>query len=491
MEKLLQIISMGRDGFVTGRRALWTIFLYCQGIIFLHTTVLGQEISPGANNILYVDIHVNTGASGYTGAGDSWANAVPQLADALRWARAEYAGGDHGWSSGNPLRIFVAKGKYLPAYHIDDRFYTTDGGKNNGFVMVRDVQLYGGFDPAAGIADLDDARILPNVASPGLGTVLNGDLSGNDSPDNFENHAENVHHVVVAGGIVGTGIIDGFTISGGNADETMEDPLAVNGQFVIASAGGGMYLANSSPSVKNSLFYRNTGGMSGGAMIFGSASEPTFTGCTFHSNAAETGAGAGNYTAGPLFNDCVFSGNTALSFGGGVANMQSNSSFTDCRFTGNTADAGGGMSNQGSNPTITNTTFIENTARNGGGMFNGGGLITLNGCGFSGNSVEADGGGLFNGETQVFFSKCIFEGNRADQRGGAMRNDRATVTIRQSRIMANNSPQGGGIINESCPSVLIVNSIVSGNTAQMGGRHDERVGRARCCSQLHIPGQCR
>lgn len=465
MEKLLQIISIGSDRLTNHRRALWTILLCWQGIVLHHTTALGQQLSPDGNNILYVDISVNTGAGGYTGAGDSWANAVPQLADALRWAREEYAGGDHGWSNTNPLRIFIAKGKYLPAYHIGDLHYTTDGGRNNGFVLVRDVQLYGGFDPTSGIEDLGDARILPNVATPGQGTVLSGDLSGNDSPDNFENHAENVYHVIVAGGIVGAGSMDGITISGGGAGDSAGDALPVNGQLVFSAGGGGLYLTNTSPSVRNCLFYRNIGNLGGGATIMGSASEPTFTHCTFHSNSASDGAGAMNWTSGPVFDDCVFSDNVASSGGGGVANMQANPSFAECRFAGNSADAGGAMTNNQSNPTITNSSFTNNKARNGGGMSNSGGLVTLNGCGFSGNTPEADGGGLHNIVTQVSFNQCIFEGNRADQRGGAMRNDRTTATIKNSRITANYSVQGGGIMNESCPSVSIINSTFSGNTA--------------------------
>ena len=465
MEKLLQIISIGCGRSSNGRRALWTILLCWQGIAFLHTNALGQEISPDGNNILYVNVNVNTGAGGYTGSGNSWANAVPQLAAALRWAREQYAGGAHGWSSANPLRIFVAKGKYLPAYHIGDQFYTTDGGRNNGFVMVRDVQLYGGFDPAAGIEDLDDERILPNVASPGNGTVLSGDVAGNDNADNFDNHGENVYHVVVAGGIVGTGSIDGITISGGGAEDSAQDALPVNGQIVFSAVGGGIYLTNASPSVKNCLFYRNMASSGGGATIIGSASEPTFTRCAFNSNAATDGAGAINWSASPVYNDCLFSDNVASGNGGGVVNMQANPSFADCRFTGNSADAGGGMANSQSNPTIANSNFINNKARNGGGMSNGGGLITLNGCGFSGNTSEADGGGLHNIMTQVSFTKCVFEGNRSDQRGGAMRNDRTTVTIKDSRIIANNSVQGGGIMNESCPSVSIINSVFLQNTA--------------------------
>lgn len=468
MEKLLQIISTGSDGLVIVRRALWTILLCWQGITFLNVPALGQGISPGGGNILYVDVNVNTGAGGYTGAGDSWANAVPQLADALRWAREEYSGGGHGWSSSNPLRIFVAKGVYLPKYHTDDRNYTTDGGRHNGFVLVRDVQLYGGFDPASGIDDLDGERILPNVASPGQGTVLSGDLGGNDNPDDFEGHAENVHHLVLAGGQVGVGSMDGFTISGGGADENSPLTLIVNGQQVMAGTGAGAYLANSSPTLNSCLFYRNTANLGGGAAIFGSASEPTLTRCTFHGNSAQQGAGVINWQATSIFNECRFSENTASQGGGGMYNMQANPVLTDCQFVKNAADGGGGIGNAQSNLTASNSSFIENTARNGGGMFNSGGLITLNGCGFSGNSATADGGGLHNIETEVLFSKCNFDGNRADQRGGAMRNDRATVTIKGSRVAGNNSPQGGGIINESCPSILMINSVMSGNTAQMG-----------------------
>src|SRR5690606_37749205 len=64
------------------------------------------ELTPDAQNILYVDINVNTAAAGYTGAGNSWANAVPQLADALKWARTQFARGSPGWSGANPLKIY-------------------------------------------------------------------------------------------------------------------------------------------------------------------------------------------------------------------------------------------------------------------------------------------------------------------------------------------------------------------------------------------------
>src|SRR3546814_8944312 len=56
-------------------------------------------ITPGAGNILYVDKDV----FGSHRSGDSWANAIPELTEALDWAR------DHtgDWTEANPLQIGV------------------------------------------------------------------------------------------------------------------------------------------------------------------------------------------------------------------------------------------------------------------------------------------------------------------------------------------------------------------------------------------------
>ncbi len=41
-------------------------------------------------------------------------------------------------------------------------------------MLVPNVQLYGGFDPSAGIEALDDARILPDINNLDQGTILSG-----------------------------------------------------------------------------------------------------------------------------------------------------------------------------------------------------------------------------------------------------------------------------------------------------------------------------
>src|SRR5690606_640610 len=102
------------------------------------------QIVPDAENILYVNQRVSSG----NGAGNSWENAIPELADALKWAREKYDAdpANPGWTEGAPLKIYVAKGVYKPLYNAADGQYTTDGSRDNAFVMVKNVQLYGGFD---------------------------------------------------------------------------------------------------------------------------------------------------------------------------------------------------------------------------------------------------------------------------------------------------------------------------------------------------------
>src|SRR5690606_7977494 len=155
---------------------------------------------------LYVDANVDTLASGYTGAGDSWENAIPELADALKWTREQYDSGYAGWNASEPLSIYVAVGTYRPLYSAEDGEYTTDGSVKNSFVLVPHVQLYGGFNPAAGIRTLADDRVLPDRhLTPTGTTILDGDLLGNDAPSipvselhTHPSRQDNARHVVIS-----------------------------------------------------------------------------------------------------------------------------------------------------------------------------------------------------------------------------------------------------------------------------------------------------
>lgn len=423
---------------------------------------------PDANNILYVNINVNTAAPGYTGNGDSWANAIPQLAEALRWARTQEATGSHGWSNSNPLKIFVAKGIYKPSYHMNDQLYNTNGGRLNAFVMVPDVELYGGFDPVNNIVDLDDARIMPTISAPTQGTNLSGDFLQNDHANDFDGHVENAHHIVIAAGILGKGKLDGFMIGGASWADASTNFGSVNGNMIGHELGGGLYISNSTPAVNNCLFFRNSMNLGAGMVIMGS-STPVISKCTFYKNGGGSGAGAVVWQANPTFSECAFIENTASESGGGLHNMEANPSLVQCIFKRNKADAGGAISNSISSSTFSQCEFTDNTARNGGGMMNGGGSYSIIDCQFTNNAASADGGGIHSINANTTLSGCTFTENTGSSRGGAMRNDRTTVLIKNSRFLKNTSIQGGAIINESCPSVKIMNSLFYGNVAEQAG----------------------
>ncbi|MHC4086734.1 MAG: right-handed parallel beta-helix repeat-containing protein, partial [Planctomycetota bacterium] len=172
--------------------------------------------------------------------------------------------------------------------------------------------------------------------------------------------------------------LDGFTLTGGNAD------------------GGGMLCSYSSPTVIN---------------------------CTFISNSATYGGGMYNYISHPTVTNCTFIGNSVTSGGGGMCNYKSHPTVTNCTFTGNSADGGGGMYNDRGNPIVTNCTFSNNSARYGGGMYNnetqGATIPTVTNCTFSRNSASNRGGGMCNFHLGTTFgpevTNCILWGNIPDQ----------------------------------------------------------------------------
>src|SRR6056297_2577523 len=145
----------------------------------LMTTILLFLLSvpmAAAQTTLYVDSDATAGAND----GTSWTNAYTELADALKWSREQWDAGTASWDAGNPLNIWVASGTYQPRYDAAEGEYTSDGGRDNAFVMVEYVNIYGGFagdeDPAT--FDLNARDFEANE------TILTGDLNGDDHVTN-------------------------------------------------------------------------------------------------------------------------------------------------------------------------------------------------------------------------------------------------------------------------------------------------------------------
>jgi hypothetical protein len=347
------------------------------GTSFLAISVLllAMLCTAAAGKTIYVDDDATAANDGST-----WANAYNFLQDAL--ADAD--------SAPKPVEIRVAQGVYTP----DSNSAVLDGtgDREATFQLINDVILKGGF---GGVAE--SSAHVRNVEA--YETILSGDLNGNDvdvdDPCDLvrePSRVENAFHVVTGSGTDRTAVLDGFTITGGNASGSWsrtqvsnegiynyeEDPGPRIPPPLYHTEGGGMYNHNGSPTVISCVFTGSSASEEGGGIYNESNSNPTITNCTFTitsctflRNSADWGGGMANVDQ-PMLGNCLFSGNSADRDGGGMYNHHSNSIITNCIFGGNSAGwSGGGISNHNGSLRISNCVFIRNSAsREGGGVHN-------------------------------------------------------------------------------------------------------------------------
>ncbi len=285
----------------------------------------------------------------------------------------------------------------------------------------------------------DEIEVLPgtyNEAISFIGKAVRLYSSGGPDVTIIDAIAGAYHVVQCTNGEGPDTILEGFTITGGNASGSYPDdcgggmyndsssPTVINCIFAgnsAAYAGGGMYCTNSSSTVVNCTFTGNSTRYGGGMRNY-DGSSPTVTNCTFSDNRAISSGGGGGggmeneADSNPTIANCTFTDNVAGSYGGGMSNYgDCNPTVVNCTFAGNSAvDIGGGMSNQyWSNPMVTNCTFTGNMVTDfsgsGGGMSNYDDCNpTVVNCTFSGNSA-ADGGGMDNYEFSIpTVTNCIF-----------------------------------------------------------------------------------
>ncbi len=326
--------------------------------------------------------------------GLSWRTAYPNLQDALAVA----VDGDEIW---------VAEGVYYP----DEGGGQSNNNRGASFALKNGVKIYGGF--AGTETERSQRQPSTNV------TVLSGDIDGDDIKDGQgvvrtatgNIRGANAYHVIRNIGVSRTAVLDGFTITAGNADAA--------GFTCPDSCGGGMYNIRSSPEINQISFRGNSATSSGGGMFNNDSSNPKISQVSFSGNSAAGGGGMFNHdSSNPKISQVSFSGNRAVLDGGGMFNGSSNPEISQASFSGNSASYGGGMYNHdSSNPKISQASF-------------------------SGNSAANSGGGMYNGDNNSpKISQVSFSGNRARW--------------------------GGGMYNESLSHPQIVNSIFWGNAAGM------------------------
>ena len=394
---------------------------------------LGMGCTAFAAQVIYVDADA-AGAND----GTCWTDAYNYLQDALADAN----------SAEKPVEIRVAQGIYKP----DEGVGVTPGHGKATFRLVNGVAIRGGY---AGFGEA-----YPNAWDiEAYETILSGDLAGNDidvdDPRDLldePTRAENSCHVVTGKGNDVTAVLDGFTLTGGNARGWGHE------------LGGGLFNSSGSPSIANCLFIGNCAREFGGGMD--NTGSPTLTDCTFVGNSAGTlGGGMHNGGGTPSLKNCTFRDNSAGLVGGGMHNTSS-PKLDNCRFSRNSAQSGGGMRNVFCSPLLTNCTFIGNSAtHNGGGIDNQcwAGPVISN-CVFRDNSAGDRGGGIYSTRSWVKVGNCSFSGNLADS-GGAVSSHKSSVRFTNSILWGDAAANGPEIVVEEDSTVAITYSCIQGDQA--------------------------
>lgn len=386
-----------------------------------------------AQNVRYV----RAASTCLSNCGDSWINAYSDLQDALAEAK----------SDPSITEIRVAQGTYRPSVSDRSASFNLPGG----------MDLLGGFIGTGGNPDLRDADLYP--------TILSGDLNDNDLA-NFVNYSDNAYHVVTTDGVGSSLTVDGFTIRGGNADNSSNSKQDDGGGWYNSQ-----YKGTSSPTIRNCIFLENRALNDGGAFFNGGSLgtvSPAFVQCTFENNQGKNGGAIYNNgnsnTASPSFSRCLFQENEAAMTGAVLYSFSRAGTDNGTLYPGNV------------HPSFSNCVFSRNQASdNAGALYfladgTGGTAISdsdIKSCSFYANDA-AVGGAVYlnasnNGANTAQISNCIFWDSRGNtdplfhySRAGS--GDLPSITIAFSLVDSDNCDNlirdGVGTVN--CSDLLFI-----------------------------------
>lgn len=368
-------------------------------------------------------------------------NSGNDLNDGSSWDKS-FASIEKGLSSSSPGDvIWVSKGTYYPTSPYD----LTGSPRYYHLRLKNGIKLLGGFagNEIFGDFDITDRDFLTNE------TIISGDIG---SPDDSLDNCYHIFYHPDSLALDSTAAIDGFTISGGNAD----------GTEYVHKFGGGIYNYACSPSLTNlkikynyskyqgggiyndccekSLFIKscsvssnNSGSQCGG--MYSYFSKLFIDGSFFNSNSSGITLELGSVV---IMNNCEVSGNSSS----GIINLDEsvlnvyNSLISDngssglvnitlgeiylvsCRIENNHASSGGGINNMfESTIELKNCIVSNNTATiNGGGIFTGESTINLINSDIVSNTITGElskGGGIYGINSYINIDNSILWNNQA------------------------------------------------------------------------------
>lgn len=388
------------------------------------STIAASSFNTLQATIRYVNISNTTGAAPYT----SWASAGNDLQAVIN----ESVAGDEIW---------IASGTYIPNSLPQGAIGTILGGatvlnsRDYTFFVKDGIKIYGGF---SGTETLFTQR-NPNINT----TILSGDLGVLGSKD------DNCYHVVVASdGTLGV-TIDGFSITGGNADSS-SGGMEVNGKSIFRWYGGGIYACYGKSIISNNIFYDNEAGNNGAGVHSMNNSNITISSNTFYNNKALGGGAIYSYTNNSIIiSDNIIRNNTA-STGAGLSTYYSTNTISGNKVYDNKVwGEGGGIYVTSGTSTINNNIIHHNTTdHNGGGgiYLNYGNNTIFNNAIYENTALGVGGGILLSGNNNL--SNNIIYKNRSSTSGGGMYLSAGTHTIVNNTIYSNSinsNNEGGGV----------------------------------------------
>lgn len=426
------------------------------------------------NNRLYV-------RKGSAGTGSSWEDALGELADALKFAK-EY---DAYWSGENTFQVWAAGGTYKPLYSPDDDNFGNPDGQHNAFRLVDHVQVYGGF------AGTESTLRERNLSLTANASILSGDFNDDDLitetnnvPTAFSNTNENAFHVVVAAGSstsrLGSDVVlDGFTISGGNA-YTIGNGATVSGNNISMAEGGGIYNLYSDMVMSNLVFIHNKGYEGGG--INNLQSSPEIKQVKVIKNYADWGGGVMNRKSSPQIKNSQIEYNAYYTYGGGIYNFQSSPLIDSVKIVGNwlsgsiASSTGGGLHNRESNGIRMKNVLIEsNFAYSGAAICNASSSTIIENSVLRGNRAPYDGGGVYMyNSSELELTNCLITGNSSNF-GGGVSSFRSSIHTRNTTISGNKAEIYGGGLYARSSLMVVENTIIYGNSSAIHAQESTTV----------------
>ena len=231
----------------------------------------------------------------------------------------------------------------------------------------------------------------------------------------------------------------------------------------------------------NATILKGSGSPSGPVVTFKTfeGADSVLDGFGIQGGSALFGGGIYVLNASPTIKNCIVSGNLATgnqySRGGGawIAGASSRPSITCTEFTNNRADyGGGGLASAGSaDPYLRRDWFRSNTAQFGGGIaVHSNGRLDLGTSEVNGNTASIDGGGIHSGTTygNVLVRACWVHGNVATKKGGGIFVPSGLAQVMNSTFDNNRANIGGGGASSSGGLLDVAGTLFVHNTTTSG-----------------------